>query len=298
LTIYTTHEVDGLQVFVRGTPAPSASAPTLVLLPGFPSSSAQYEGLIARLAGHLRLIAPDYPGFGHSSTPPIDAFGYRFDRLAEVTEKLLVDQLELDRFWLYVFDFGAPIGFRIAARHPHRIAGLVIQNGNAYEAGLGPMMDLQRDFWADRAGVEPAIRDLLTLDVTRAQYFDGAGRPEAINPDAPLLDQHLMDQPHRKDAFVELLFDYRSNTARYPEWQAYFREHQPPTLITWGANDRFFTADGARAYLADLPDAELHLLDGGHFALAEYTDEIARRILAFIPARGVRSGALAAGDRA
>jgi pimeloyl-ACP methyl ester carboxylesterase len=282
VTTYATHEVDGLELFVRRAHAPSADAPTLVLLPGFPSSSAHYEGLIGRLGDHLHTVSPDYPGFGHSSTPAVDDFRYSFDRLSEITEKLLVDELGLERFWLYVFDFGAPIGFRIAARNPQRIAGLVIQNGNAYEAGLGPMMDVQRAFWADRAGVEPAIRDLLTLEVTRAQYFDGAGRPEAINPDAPLLDQHLMDEPHRKDVFVELLFDYQSNTARYPEWQAYFREHQPPTLITWGANDRFFTADGARAYLADLPHAELHLLDGGHFALAEHADEIAERIRTFI----------------
>jgi pimeloyl-ACP methyl ester carboxylesterase len=144
------------------------------------------------------------------------------------------------------------------------------------------MMDVQRDFWADRAGVEPSIRELLTLEITRAQYFEGAGRPQAINPDAPLLDQMLMDEPYRKDAFVELLFDYQSNTARYPEWQAYLRGHQPPALITWGANDQFFTAEGARAYLADLPDAELHLLNGGHFALSEYTDEIALKIKQFV----------------
>lgn len=285
MTTYSTHQVDGLELFVRSSHAPMPMAETVVLLPGFPSSSAQYEGLIQRLSGDLHLIAPDYPGFGHSSTPAVADFTYSFDRLSEITEALLVDKLGLERFWLYVFDFGAPIGFRIAVRHPERVAGLIIQNGNAYEAGLGPMMDLQRDFWADRAGVEPSIRDLLSLEVTRAQYFDGAGRPEAINPDAPLLDQHLMDQPHRKDVFVEMLFDYQSNTARYPEWQAYFREHQPPALIVWGTKDAFFTADGARAYLADLPDAELHLLDGGHFALSEYTDEIAQHIRTFVAAQ-------------
>lgn len=283
MTVYRTVPVDGLDLFVRE--AGATDAPTLVLLSGFPSSSALYEGLMQRLADRLHLLAPDYPGFGHSATPPVAEFAYTFDRLAELTERLLLDTLALERFWLYVFDFGAPIGFRIAARHPDRIDGLVIQNGNAYQAGLGPMLDLQQAFWADRNGVEPAIRELLTAEVTHAQYFDGAGDPARINPDGPLLDQRLMEQPHRKDAFVELLFDYQSNTAAYPQWQAYLREHQPPTLITWGANDRFFTADGARAYLTDLPDAELHLLDSGHFALAEHTDAIAGHIDAFISAR-------------
>ena len=288
MTTYRTLDVDGLDLFVRE--AGSADAEALVLLPGFPSSSAQYEGLLARLSHRLRLIAPDYPGFGHSSTPPVEAFDYTFDRLAELTERLLLDVLGLERFWLYVFDFGAPIGLRIAERHPGRIAGLIVQNGNAYEAGLGPQMDLQKAFAANRAGVEPQIRELLTLDVTRAQYFDGAGDPARIDPDAPLLDQHLMDQPHRKDAFVELLYDYQTNVARYPAWQAYLRDHRPPTLIAWGANDRFFTADGARAYLADLPDAELHLLDSGHFALAEHPDEIADLIAAFTERHSDRSG--------
>ncbi|MFC4241777.1 alpha/beta fold hydrolase [Gryllotalpicola reticulitermitis] len=282
MTDYSTHRVADLDLFVRRSTTAGPDAPTLVLLPGFPSSSAQYEGLIARLADDANLIAPDYPGFGHSQTPPTGDFTYTFDHLAGITEQLLLEELGLDRLWLYMFDFGAPVGFRIATRHPEKIAGLIIQNGNAYEAGLGPMMDIQRDFWADRNGVEPSIRELLTLPVTRAQYFDGAGRPEAINPDAPLLDQLHMEEPNRKDAFVDLLFDYQSNTAHYPEWQAYLRENQPPTLITWGANDQFFTAEGARAYLTDLPNAELHLLNGGHFASAEYTDDIAHHIHQFL----------------
>lgn len=280
MTTYRTATVDGLELFYRE--AGPADAPTLVLLPGFPSSSHQYRGLIARLGDRFHLVAPDYPGFGHSESPRVDAFAYTFDRLAEVTERLLLDVLGLERFSLYVFDFGAPIGFRIAARHPDRIEGLVIQNGNAYEAGLGPMMELQQAFWADRDGVEPQIRELLTLEVTRAQYTTGAAHPERLSPDAWTLDQHFLDLPGRRDVMVELLFDYQSNTARYPEWQAYFREQRPPALITWGANDEFFTADGARAYLADLPDAELHLLDGGHFALEEHLETIAGHIDAFL----------------
>lgn len=280
MTHFRTAEVDRLEVFYRE--AGPTNAPTLVLLPGFPSSSTQYQALIDRLESDLHLIAPDYPGFGHSATPPAAEFNYTFDHLANLTEKLLLGHLELERFWLYVFDFGAPIGFRIAARHPARIAGLVIQNGNAYEEGLGPMMDLQKDFWADRDAHEDAIRGLLTSDITRGQYVTGAGDPDRIDPDGWVLDQHLMEQPNRKDAFVELLYDYQSNTARYPEWQSYLREHQPPALIVWGRNDDFFTADGARAYRRDLPDAELHLLDSGHFALAEHGETIAGRIRQFI----------------
>ena len=280
MTTYRTIATEGLELFVREAGDPQA--PTLVLLPGFPSSSQQYQRLMDALSDRFHLVAPDYPGFGHSQSPPTSEFDYTFDRLADVTERLLLDELGLQRFFLYVFDFGAPIGFRIAARNPDRIAGLVIQNGNAYEAGLGPMMDVQKDFWADRDNVEPRIRDLLTHEVTKAQYTTGASNPERLNPDGWTLDQHFLDQPGRKDVMVELLYDYQSNTARYPEWQAYFREHQPPALIVWGANDDFFTADGARAYLTDLPDAELHLLDSGHFALEEHPDEIAARIEDFL----------------
>jgi pimeloyl-ACP methyl ester carboxylesterase len=286
LISYRTVDVDGVELFYREAGDPQA--PSLVLLPGFPSSSHQYRRLLDALGNELHLVAPDYPGFGYSASPAVAQFPYTFDRLAEVTARLLLGELGLERFFLYVFDFGAPIGFRIASCHPDRIAGLIIQNGNAYEAGLGPMMDVQKAFWADRDGVEPQIRDLLTLEVTRSQYTTGASRPELLSPDTWTLDQHFLDQPGRKDVMVELLYDYQSNTARYPEWQAYFREHRPLTLIAWGKNDEFFTADGARAYLEDLPDAELHLLDGGHFALEEHHDFIAERIRSFA---GVPAGA-------
>jgi pimeloyl-ACP methyl ester carboxylesterase len=280
-TQYRTVDIDGLSIFFREAGAEHER--TLVLLPGFPSSSHQYRELIPLLADHLHVVALDYPGFGYSDSPPVSQFRYTFDRLAEVTERFL-GTIGVDRFALYVFDFGAPIGYRIAAAHPERIDGLVIQNGNAYAEGLGPMMDVQKQFWSDRDGTEPRIRDLLTLEVTRAQYTDGAGDRSRLSPDAWTLDQHFLDLPGRKDVMVELLYDYQSNTARYPEWQTYFREHQPPALIVWGARDQFFTADGARAYLNDLPDAELHLLDAGHFALEEHTALIADRIRAFLGA--------------
>lgn len=224
-THYRTIEIDGLDLFLREAGAEHER--TLVLLPGFPSSSHQYRELIPMLADQLHLVAPDYPGFGCSDRPPVADFPYTFDRLAELTERLL-DAIGVERFALYLFDFWAPIGYRIAAAHPERIEGLIIQNGNAYEQGLGPMMDLQKQFWADRAGVEASIRDLLTLDVTRSQYTDGAADPALLSPDAWTLDQHFLDQPNRKDVMVELLYDYQSNTERYPEWQAYFRERQPP----------------------------------------------------------------------
>lgn len=278
-TTYRTLSVDGLNIFYREAGAENDH--TLVLLPGFPSSSHQYRELIALLADHLHVVAPDYPGFGYSDSPPVTEFSYTFDALASSTEGLL-DALGIGRFALYVFDFGAPIGYRIAAARPDRVTALVIQNGNAYDEGLGPMMDLQTRFWRDRETVEASIRDLLTLEVTRGQYVEGAGDTSRLSPDAWTLDQHFLELPHRKDAMVELLYDYQSNTARYPEWQEYFRAHQPPALIVWGANDQFFTADGARAYLKDLPNAELHLLDAGHFALEEHTEFVAERIRTFL----------------
>lgn len=272
-------DVDGLRLFYREAGAEHDR--TLVLLPGFPSSSHQYRELIALLGEDLHVLAPDYPGFGYSESPPTSEYGYTFDGLAQTIDGFL-RELGVEEFALYVFDFGAPVGYRIAAAHPDRVTALVVQNGNAYEEGLGPMMDVQKQFWADRAAVEDDIRGLLTLDVTRSQYTDGAHDPSLLSPDAWMMDQHFLEMPHRKDVMVELLYDYQSNTARYPEWQAYFRDHQPPTLIVWGANDQFFIADGARAYLQDLPDAELHLLDGGHFALEEHTAFIAQRIRAFL----------------
>lgn len=268
--------VEGLEVFYREAGPPQG--PTLVLLHGFPSASHQYRRLIDRLRDRVHVVAPDYPGFGYSDAPASATTGgdfpYTFDRLADVVEAFL-DSLGLTRFFLYVFDFGAPVGFRLATRHPDWIAGLIAQNGNAYEAGLGPQMQLQARYWDDRAGMEETIRALITEDVTRAQYLTGAQRPERVPPDGWTLDQHFLDQPGRAQVMLDLLYDYRSNTALYPAWQAWLREHRPPLLLPWGRNDDFFPEAGARAYLADVPDAELHLLDGGHFALEEHLDTIA-----------------------
>ncbi|MGN9837090.1 alpha/beta fold hydrolase [Nonomuraea sp. H19] len=272
-------DVDGVRVFYRESLPDRSDAPVALLLHGFPSASHQYRRLIDALGTRYRLIAPDYPGFGHTEAP--DGFAYSFDRLADITEGF-VERLGLTRFVMYVFDFGAPVGFRLAERHPHRIAGLIVQNGNAYAEGLS---DAARAFIAlrpDTPGAEDAIRDLLTLPGTRGQYESGVRDPELIAPDGWTLDQHFLDRPGRKQAQVALAFDYHSNVERYPAWQAWLREHTPPTLITWGRDDPFFPEPGARAYLRDLPDAELHLLDTGHFALEDQLPEIAPLVAGFL----------------
>ncbi|WP_026414567.1 alpha/beta fold hydrolase [Actinomadura oligospora] len=272
-------DVDGVRVFYRESLPEREDAPVLLLLHGFPSGSHQFRRLMDALGTRYRLIAPDYPGFGHTQAP--DDFTYSFDRLADVTEGF-VQRFGLRRFVMYVFDFGAPVGFRLAERHPEWIAGLVVQNGNAYEAGLS---DGARDFIALRPGrpdAERTVRGLLTLEGTRGQYETGVADPATIAPESWTLDQHFLDLPGRKEAQVALAFDYHSNVERYPAWQAWLRQYTPPTLITWGANDPFFPAPGARAYLADLPDAELHLFDTGHFALETHLPEIAPLIAGFL----------------
>ncbi|MEV6554422.1 alpha/beta hydrolase [Nocardia sp. NPDC051756] len=270
-------EVDGVRVFYRQ--AGPDDAPVLLLLHGFPSASHQFRRLIDALGGSYRLIAPDYPGFGHTEAP--ESFTYSFEQLADIVEGFLA-QLELTRFFLYAFDFGAPVGFRIATRHPEWVAGLVVQNGNAYEEGLS---DGARDFVAlrpDQPDAEPAIRDLLTLAGTRGQYEHGVFDPDLLAPDGWTLDQHFLDLPGRKEAQVALAFDYHANVAQYPQWQEWLRTATPPTLIIWGRNDPFFPEPGAHAYLYDLPDAELHLFDTGHFALEEKLPDIAPLIADFL----------------
>jgi pimeloyl-ACP methyl ester carboxylesterase len=276
MTKYRTIEVDGSGVFYREGGDPSAT--TLLLLHGFPSSSAQYDQLMQRLARRNHVIAPDYPGFGQS---PALVGTSTFDRLADVIEAFTVAK-RLDRFSLYMFDFGAPVGFRIATRDPERVQGLVLQNGNAYEVGLGPGMQALQPYWNDRAGNERAIRGLLTLEATRSQYVDGVADPTCLNPDLWELDQRYLELPGRDQVMLDLLFDYRNNVALYPAWQEYLRTYTPPALLPWGRNDAFFPPEGARAYLDDLPDAELHLLDTGHFATATHSAEIASLISAFV----------------
>jgi putative NADH-flavin reductase/pimeloyl-ACP methyl ester carboxylesterase len=277
-------QVNGLRIFYREAEAPEG-APTLLLLHGFPSGSHQFRRLIDALGGRFRLIAPDYPGFGHSDSPASStaggSFAYSFDALADVIEGFC-RVLGLDRFALYAFDFGAPVGFRLATRHPDWIAGLVIQNGNVYEAGLSPFA---REFTAIRReheGAESRVRDILTLAATRDQYLHGAGDPEAIAPDGWTLDSHFLELPGRKPIQVDLAFDYHRNVELYPQWQAWLREHRPPTLVLWGRGDPFFVEAGAVAFKDDVPDAEVHVFDTGHFALEDRLGEIAPLIGSFL----------------
>jgi pimeloyl-ACP methyl ester carboxylesterase len=256
-------------------------APVIVLLSGHPSGVHAYDGLIERLARTWRVVAPDYPGYGFSATPS-DA-PWTFDWLADVTNGFLED-LGLDRYALYMFDFGAPVGFRIAERHPERITGIVTQNGNAYTDGFGPGVAALADWWKDRAAGQAAVDEFLTLAGTRFQWEAGARDASHIDPAMWTLDQFLLDQPGRKEAAEALLWDYQNNPGRYPGWQKYLREHQPPLLAIWGANDPFFIAPGAEAYKRDVPAAEVVLLDTGHFALAEEVETIAERVDRFLHA--------------
>lgn len=276
-------EVGGLRIFYR-TAGPE-NAPVLLLLHGFPSASHQFRRLIDALGDELRIIAPDYPGFGHSDAPESASAGgsfiYTFDRLADVIERFC-ERLALKRFAMYVFDFGAPVGFRLALRRPEWISKLIVQNGNAYVEGLSPAARELVSLRADTPGAVDKIREILTLPFTRSQYLTGTSRPEWVSPDGWTLDQHFLDLPGRQQIQIDLALDYHSNIAQYPQWQAWLRTHQPPTLIVWGRNDPIFLEAGARAYLRDVPRAELQLLDTGHFALEEKLPEIATSIAAFM----------------
>lgn len=279
---HRTVSVDGLTVAYREAGDPDA--PAVVLLHGFPASSQMFDGLIEDLAGGYRVLAPDHVGFGHSDAPPVTAFDYTFDRLAEITATFL-DTVGADEYALYIQDYGAPIGLRIAAGEPARVLALIVQNGNAYEDGLTPFWKDLRQFWADRKTHLPGVLDQLRQDDFRWQYLHGvpADRLDLVNPDSWVLDRARLDRPGAVELNAELFWDYRTNLTVYPVFHEYFRAYRPPTLIAWGANDEIFGADGARAYRRDLPEAELHLLDAGHFALATHRAEIAGLIQEFLP---------------
>jgi pimeloyl-ACP methyl ester carboxylesterase len=287
---YKTVTIDGLDVFYRE--AGPSNAPVVLLLHGFPTSSHMFRNLIPALADKFRLVAPDYPGFGNSSMPTVDEFDYSFDKLAHVIEKF-TEAIALSRYTLYVQDYGAPIGFRLAAKHPQRVQALVIQNGNAYDEGLRDFWKPFRAYWSERSGANAAaLKQFLELDATKWQYTHGVRRPEAISPDNWLIDQYLLERPGNKDIQLQLFYDYGSNPPRYPEWQAYFRQHQPPTLIVWGKNDQIFPADGAHPYKRDLKDLEFHLLDTGHFALEEDHHVIAGLMRRFFETRVNKSNSM------
>lgn len=279
-TRYRTTRIDGIEVAYREAGPPKA--PAVLLLHGFPTSSRMFRNLIPALADRYHVIAPDYPGFGRSPAPDRNTFQFTFSNYAKLVDGL-VTKLGIQRYALYVQDYGAPVGYRLALAHPTRVTALVIQNGNAYAEGFSPFWNPIRAYWADPS-VEKrnALRAGLTPQATRSQYLDGVADPGRIDPENWLVDQALLDRPGIDQVMLDLFYDYRTNAALYPQFHAFFRTYQPPTLIVWGKNDAIFPAEGARAYLRDLPKAELHLLDSGHFALEDKGQEIAPLMRAFL----------------
>lgn len=278
-------DVDGLRIFYRE--AGQIDAPALLLLHGFPSASHQYVRLMERLLDRFHLIAPDYPGFGHSDSPlPSSAggaFDYNFDTLTKWIESFC-RKLRLEDFFLYMFDYGGPIGMRLFGNHPEWISGLIVQNANSYAEGLSADAAELAKLKPGTPGAADRLANFLTLETTRFQHLHGASDAELVSPDGWSLDQHFLDQPGRKQIQIDLALDYHSNVSRYEAWQAVLRKHQPPTLVIWGRNDPFFTEAGAHAYLRDLPRAQLHLFHTGHFALEEHVEDIAALIREFVAA--------------
>ncbi len=275
--------VDGLKIFYRE--AGPVNGPVLVLLHGFPSSSHMFRNLIPLVAGRYHVIAPDYPGYGQSDAPPVDQFGYTFDHLAEVTDHLL-DQLGVTRYSIYIQDYGAPVGFRLATRHPDQIQAIISQNGNAYDEGLAPFWaEYLVPYWKDRnLETEAKVRQLLTLASTKFQYTKGVRDERKISPDAWTFDQAGLDRPGNDAIQLALFYDYRTNPPLYPAWHKYLHDHRVPVLAIWGKNDPIFAAPGAEAFKRDDSKAEIHLLDTGHFALEEEAPVIAREMLRFLDA--------------
>ncbi len=283
---YKTEKVDGLDIFYREAGSPSA--PTILFLHGFPSSSHMYRDVMNDLKDSYHVIAPDYPGFGNSSFPSKDEFKYNFDNLASVIEKF-IDAKGLKKFTLYVQDYGSPVGFRIASRRPELISALIIQNAIAHPDGIGPYLAAFPPFWKERnATTEKPLRDFLTINGTKLQYLDGAESPDKISPDAYNLDQSYLDRPGNVEAQLDLFSDYQNNVAQFAVWQDYFTKKQPAALIIWGKNDKFFTTAGAEAYKKQLKNVEIHLFNSGHFALEEHHAEAAKLIKNFMTKRNIK----------
>ena len=302
-TLHKTVTVDGLDIFYRE--AGPKDAQVILLLHGFPTSSHMFRNLIPQLSDRFHLVAPDYPGYGNSSMPTVDTFDYSFDNLAKVMEHF-IQKLGLQKYSLYLMDYGAPVGFRIAASHPERIESLIIQNGNAYVEGIdNNFWEPIKEYWKDRKSInkgldnafwknvkaayqqpnmanEDALRFLVTLGATQWQYTNGVRNKEMISPDNWHVTQRLLDRPGNEAIQLQLFYSYGSNPPLYPKWQAYLRKHQPPTLIVWGKNDEIFPAEGAHPYKRDLKNVEFHLLNTGHFALEEDGDFIASHIHHFL----------------
>jgi pimeloyl-ACP methyl ester carboxylesterase len=263
------------------------NAPVVLLLHGFPTSSHMFRNLIPALADGYHVIAPDYPGFGQSDMPDHATFDYTFAHFTDLVDGLL-DHLGEQQYAMYVMDYGAPVGYRLALKHPERVSALIVQNGNAYEEGLKEFWDPIKAYWADgSAERRQALLKLVAPETTKFQYTDGVTDVSRIAPDNWVYDQALLDRPGNADIQMDLFYDYRTNVPLYPDMQAYFREYKPPTLIVWGKNDKIFPADGAHPYKRDLPDVEFHLLDTGHFALEDKADEMVPLIRDFL-ARAIK----------
>lgn len=280
VTHYHFAKVEGLDIFYRE--AGPADAPVVLLLHGFPTSSHMFRNLIPALADCYHVIAPDYPGFGESSAPDHSKFAYTFAHYADIVDDLL-GQIGAQQYAMYVMDYGAPVGYRLALKHPERVTALIVQNGNAYDEGLKEFWDPIKAYWADGSEAHrEALSFLVAPQTTKFQYTDGVADVSRIDPDNWEHDQALLDRPGNKDIQLDLFHDYGSNVPLYPQFQAFFRERKPPTLIVWGKNDKIFPADGAGPYLRDMPDAELHLIDTGHFALEDKADEMVPLIRDFL----------------
>jgi pimeloyl-ACP methyl ester carboxylesterase len=274
-------EADGVDVFYRAAGDPTA--PVVLLLHGFPASSFMFRELIPRLADQFRVIAPDLPGFGFTEVPEKRKYVYTFDALAKTIEAF-TDALGLNRYAIYVFDYGAPTGFRLAMARPERVTGIVTQNGNAYEEGLGDAWGPIRKYWAEpsKENREVIRRNILNLEGTRWQYTHGVANPEIVAPESYTLDVALLERPGNKEIQLDLFLDYASNVKLYPKFQEYFRKSKPPLLAIWGKNDPFFIPPGAEAFQKDLPNARVQFLDTGHFALETHVVEIAAAMKEFL----------------
>jgi pimeloyl-ACP methyl ester carboxylesterase len=278
---YRKVSVDGFNVFYRQ--AGPADAPALLLLHGFPTSSHMFRELIPALADRFHVVAPDLPGFGQTDMPPRDKFTYTFAKLAEVIERF-TEVIGLARFAIYIFDYGAPTGLRMAVRHPERITAIISQNGNAYEEGLSDGWNPIRAYWQDASEKNrAALRTFLAPETTVWQYTHGVPDTSLVSPDGYSLDNHYLMRPGAHEVQLDLFGDYKSNVAMYPEFQAYFRKHKPPLLAAWGKNDPFFLPPGAEAFKRDIPGAEVRFFDTGHFALETHGEEIAEAIREFLP---------------
>ena len=281
-TAHRTIEVDGVEVFYRE--AGPDNAPVVLLLHGFPTSSHMFRNLIPALSDSFHLVAPDYPGFGNSAQPPLDEFDYSFDGLANLMEKF-IEQMGIDKYSIYLMDYGAPVGFRLAARHPEKVQALIVQNGNAYNEGLRDFWNPIRRYWSDPSpeNAEP-LAGFISPEGVKWQYTHGVRNQESISPDNWNVDLRHLQREGNPEIQLALFYDYQNNVPHYPAWQEYFREYQPPTLVVWGKNDYIFPAEGAHPYKRDLENLEFHMLDTGHFALEEDGGLIARLIRNFLDA--------------